>query len=86
MPITHCTSAYHLIIEGVKLWQQGPASFNITAKTDVCTLPINVPKLIVVYVNILLFKIIKYFHTYGNGKWPTQQTPFFVHCRVVCQT
>ena len=28
------------------LWQQGPASFNITAKTDVCTLPINMPKLI----------------------------------------
>ena len=30
------------------LWQQRPASFNITAKTDVCTLPINVPKLIIV--------------------------------------
>ena len=32
------------------LWQQGPASFNITAKTDVCTLPTNMPKLIIVYV------------------------------------
>ena len=28
------------------VWQQGPASFNITAKTDICTLPINMPKLI----------------------------------------
>ena len=26
------------------LWQQGPASFNITDKTDVCTLPINMLK------------------------------------------
>ena len=33
-----------------RLWQQGPASFNITAKTDVCTLPINMPKLIIVHV------------------------------------
>ena len=29
-----------------QIWQQGPASFNITAKTDVCTLPINMPNLI----------------------------------------
>ena len=33
-----------------KVWQQGPASFNIMAKTDVCTLPINMLKLIIVYV------------------------------------
>ena len=39
------------------LWQQGPASFNITAKTDVCTLPINVPKLIIVYVTYYCLKL-----------------------------
>ena len=39
------------------VWQQGPASFNITAKTDVCTLPINVPKLIIAYVTYYCLKL-----------------------------
>ena len=40
-----------------QIWQQGPASFNITAETDVCTLPINVPKLIIVYVTYYCLKL-----------------------------
>ena len=39
------------------VWQQGPASFNITAKTDVCTLPINMPKVIIVYVTYYCLKL-----------------------------
>ena len=45
-----CEDESLLTRNGMSLWQQGPASFNITAKTDVCTLPINMPKLIIVYV------------------------------------
>ena len=44
-------------ILSIRLWQQGPASFNITAKTDVCKLPINMPKLIIVYVTYYCLKL-----------------------------
>ena len=47
----------HLGASKTLVWQQGPASFNITAKTDVCTLPINVPKLIIAYVTYYCLKL-----------------------------
>ena len=37
-------------LQGPCLWQQGPASFNITGKTDICTLPINMPNIFIVLI------------------------------------